>query len=68
MREIGMKRDTWRNQLPLHFWACEIGAKWWAKRIRTYVSPPVSAKITCPEAQEAPGELSIVLVSHGLPP
>lgn len=33
MREIDEKREIKRIQLPLRFWACEIGAKWWAKRI-----------------------------------
>lgn len=37
MREIDEKREIKRIQLPLRFWACEIGAKWWAKRNQ---SPP----------------------------
>lgn len=27
MREINVKREALRNQLPLRFWTCEIGAK-----------------------------------------
>lgn len=46
----------------------EIGMKRDTQRTKRYASVAMNAQIACPKAQEAPGELSIVLVSHGLPP
>ena len=46
----------------------EIGLKRKATRIQTYASLTLKAEIAYINTQEAPGELSIVLVSHGLPP